>query len=367
MSDRRTVWLSIASTAAAIGGGAFIAGIIAPAPIVWLPGLILLLVSALGFISLLRGWPVRSLSKSDLTLQPAISEPGEALPTFVIPSHGSEEQEMHQLGPYNWLPGLGPKEPEVTMRAVVALPAVSARDYSGDLATAVRGEAREGRLIDLLNSAEFTAWLRTPREPSPWQGEPTWQVRGSGFSELTELVYAPPLEPNQVLPFLVRCAVLTGWRPTPDGFQSKALRFMVEMQFNSSTASQTQDGSLKAEMETAPLSLDDIAGNFTRLLDALDLSTAVADHLLPEVHLSAGYFGLWFTIRGLMLEQVVDLSGIARVAGAVGRGDALATGSWECPGGPVGEARGNVVANMFDDLLESAGYRGVTDRFDWLR
>jgi hypothetical protein len=103
------------------------------------------------------------------------------------------------------------------------------------------------------------------------------------------------------------------------------------------------------------------------LIDALDLSASVVDYLLPDEDLNAGYFGLWFTVRGVMLEDVVDLSGIARVAGAVGRGDAVATGSWVSPGGPVGEGRGGVVAKMFDDLLESAGYRGVSDRFDWLR
>jgi len=67
------------------------------------------------------------------------------------------------------------------------------------------------------------------------------------------------------------------------------------------------------------------------------------------------------------MEEVIDLSGIARVAGAVSRADCVATGSWERPDGPVGDSPGAVVANMLDELLEGAGYRGVSGRFDWIR
>jgi hypothetical protein len=252
------------------------------------------------------------------------------------------------------------------MRAIVALPAVSARDYGAELATAVRGEARESWLIDLLRSAEITTWLRHPWEPKPWSAEPMWQVRGSGFADLTELVFAPSLDPTQVLLFLARCAVLTGWRPTTSGVNRKALRFLVELQFDrGASASRLTDPG--AEPEVTKLSLDEIALGFVRLLSALELSAPVGDHLLPEADLNNGYFGLWLTVRGVMMEQVIDLSGITRVAGAVSRADAVATGSWQQPDGPVGETQGVVVANMLDELLESAGYRGIANRFDWLR
>jgi hypothetical protein len=288
------------------------------------------------------------------------------MPAFMIPSYASEEQEMHQLGPYNWLPGIGPRDPDVTLRAIVALPAVSARDYGAELATAVRGEAREAWLIDLLDASELTTWLKNPWEPGPWSAEPTWQVRGSGFADLTELVFAPSLDSTQVLPFLARCAVLTGWRPTTSGVNRKALRFLVELEFDrGASASRLADPG--AEPKVAKLPLDEIAQDFVRLLGALNLSGAVADYLLPGAELSDGYFGLWLTVRGVMMEQVVDLSGTSRLPGAISRADALATGSWHRPDGPVGDTRGVVVANMLDELLEGAGYRGVANRFDWLR
>jgi hypothetical protein len=366
VTDRRDVWVAVATTSAGIGGAALVAGIVAHLPFVWILGLIILLTSALGFSSLLSGWPLRSLAKSDAPLPAIQLESAEDLPAFLIPTYGSEEQEMHQLGPYNWLPGIGPRDPDVTLRAIVALPAVSARDYGAELATAVRGETREAWLIDMLDAAELTTWLKDPWEPRPWSAEPTWQVRGSGFADLTELVFAPSLDPTQVPPFRARCAVLTGWRPTASGGNKKALRFLVELQVDrGASASRLADPGVEPDVER--LSLDEIARDFIRLLDALDLSAAVGDHLLPEVDLSNGYFGLWLTVRGVMMEQVIDLAGISRVSGAVSRADAVATGSWQRPAGPVGETPGVVVANMFDELLESAGYRGVSDRFDWLR
>jgi hypothetical protein len=366
VTDRRAVWAAAASLVGTIGGTAFVAGIIARLPFVWIIGLIVIALSALGFTSLLSGWPMPSLAKSDPSPSAVFPEPDKELPTFMIPTWGSEEQEMHQLGPVSWLPGFGPRDPDVTLRAIVALPAVSARDYSGELATAVRGEARESWLIDLLDSATLTTWLKNPWTPSPWSAEPIWQVRGSGFADLTELVFAPSLDPKNVLPFLARCAVLTGWRPTADGTQKKALRFLVELQFDRG-ASVSHRGDLDSVSEVPKLSLDEIARDFVRLLSALDLSAEVANHLLPGADLSAGYFGLWLTVRGVMMEQVVELDGIDRVAGAISRSDAVATGLWRDPDGPVGESRGIVVANMLDELLESAGYRGVGRRFDWLR
>jgi hypothetical protein len=366
VTDRPTVWLSASSAAAAIGGTALIAGIIARLPLVWVLGLIVLIVSVLGFTSLLNGWPIRSLAKSDASLSPPPPQPDEVIPDLMIPSYASEEQEMHQLGPYNWLPGIGPRDPDVTLRAIVALPAVSARDYGAELATAVRGEPRESWLIDLLNSSEITTWLKKPWEPRPWSAEPIWQIRGSGFADLTELVFAPSLESMQVLPFVARCAVLTGWRPTTSGVSTKALRFLIELQFDrGANASRLADPSAEAEVEK--LSLDELAQDFVRLLDALDLSGQVGDYLLPQAELNNGYFGLWLSVRGVMMEQVVDLSGITRLPAAVSRADAVAIGSWQRPNGPVGETQGAVVANMLDELLEGAGYRGVANRFDWFR
>ena len=154
MTDRRTVWVAITTTTATAGVSAVIAGIVAHILLVWILGLIVLIASALGFTSLLRGWPMPSLAKSDPPLPAASSESVEDLPAFMIPTYGSEEQEMYQLGPYSWLPGFGPRDSDVTLRAIVALPAVSARDYGAQLATGVRGEARESWLIDLLDSAD---------------------------------------------------------------------------------------------------------------------------------------------------------------------------------------------------------------------
>jgi hypothetical protein len=232
--------------------------------------------------------------------------------------------------------------------------------------TAVRGEARESWLIDLLDSAELTTWLKKPWEHGPWPTEPAWQVHGSGMADLAELVFASTLEPMQVPPFLARCAVLTGWRPTASGNKTKALRFLIELQFDrGAKAGRITDPS--AEPDVAKLSLDEIAQDFVRLLDALDLSDQVGDYLLPQADLNDGYFGLWLSVRGVMMEQVVDLAGITRLTGAAGRADAVTIGSWQGPGGPVGETPGIVVANMIDELPEGAGYRGVADRFEWLR
>lgn len=135
MTDRRAVWVAIATTAAGAGVTAAVAGMVAHIPFVSGLGLAVLAASTLGFTSLLRGWPMASLAKSDVP--PAVADPeqSEGFPAFMIPTYASEEQEVHQLGPYSWLPGIGPREPDVTLRAIVALPAVSARDYGAELAT----------------------------------------------------------------------------------------------------------------------------------------------------------------------------------------------------------------------------------------
>jgi hypothetical protein len=141
---------------------------------------------------------------------------------------------------------------------------------------------------------------------------------------------------------------------------------MVELQIDrGASASRLADPGVEREIEM--LTLDEIAQDLVRLLGALELSATVADYLLPGVELESGYFGIWLTVRGVMMEQVIDLSGISRVAGAVSRAEAVATGTWHQPDGPVGTTQGVVVASMLDELLEGAGYRGVSERFDWLR
>lgn len=290
----------------------------------------------------------------------------EGSPAFMSPVFASSVQEMQQLGPYSWLSGYGPKIPDVTLRVVVALPAVSASVYSGELATAIRGETREEFLMDLLESSEFTKWLRTVSESAPKNPEPTWHVRGGSFAELTELVFAPTVASDQVWPFLARCAVLTGWRTSPDGVERKAIRFLVELQFNRWSLSQPRINDTNEGLEVRLLTLEEIANDFIRLTESLSLSSIVAGKLIPGADISTGYFGAWFAVRG-MLEQVIDLSGINRLVDAVSISDATAFGSWLSINNPVNTTWGEVIADMLDRLLESAGYRGVAYRFDWLR
>lgn len=297
----------------------------------------------------------------------SLQEQIEQLPAFMNPVFSSGVQEMQQLSPYSWLSGFGPKDPEVTLRVVLALPAVSASDYSGELATEIRGESRENFLIDLLESSETTKWLRRTRESTPGIAEPTWQVRGGSFAELTELVFAPSVGSNQIWPFLSRCAVLTGWRTSPEGVKRKAIRFLIELQLNRWSLSQPQVSDMNDRTEPKQLTLEEIAEDFMRLAESLSLAPVVAAHLIPGADVSAGYFGLWFTVRGHMLEQLVDLSGVNRLPDAVSISDAVTSGSWKSIEGPVDTTWGKVIADMLDHLLESAGYRGVANRFDWMR
>ena len=128
MTDRRAVWVAVAATGAGVGGSALAAGIIARLPFVWIVGLIVLAAAVLGFTSLLIGWPMPSLSKPDAPLLATLSDSVEDFPAYMIPTYKSEEQEMRRLGPYRWLPGFGPRDPDLTLRAMLALPAVSASD-----------------------------------------------------------------------------------------------------------------------------------------------------------------------------------------------------------------------------------------------
>jgi hypothetical protein len=274
---------------------------------------------------------------------------------------------MNQLGPYSWLTGFAPRDPELTLRAVVALPAVSARDYSGDIATAVRGEARERWLCELLDASDFTRWLRCPWEPSPWRGEASWQVRGSGNPDLTEIVFTPDPESRDLELLVARCAVLTGWRSTSQGAKSRALRFLMEVQINRNFVPADEIGKQEMRSSSDRLTTEDIATYLRNVFAAVDLSVPVADHLLPASDLRSGYFGLWLTVRNVMMEDVVDLSSMNRVSGAFSRNDAVSTGSWSESEGPVGKSRGSVIADMFDHMLEGAGYRGIANCFDWLR
>jgi hypothetical protein len=182
---------------------------------------------------------------------------------------------------------------------------------------------------------------------------------------MTQLVFAPTV--NEIYPFQAFCAVLTGWRSTSEGAKSKALRFLIELEFNRRDPRLPQFDSPNLDLNAAILTLDEIALNFTRLASTLKISTTISNHLLSDTDLRTGYFGLWFAVRNHMLEQVVDLSEIDRLAGSVSRNDAVAIGKWQSPNSPFEKTWGQEIAKMLDDLLEGAGYRGVTDRFNFLR
>src|SRR5665213_244794 len=234
----------------------------------------------------------------------SIHEKDDEIPVFMSPVFASSVQEMQQLGPHSWLTGFGPKDPEVTLRAVVALPAVSASAYSGELASAMTGDPRESFLIDLLESSEFTKWLRQSQPSMTGSPGPTWHIRGWSFAETTELVFAPSMNSTQVWPFLARCAVQTGWRAFTDDVKQKAIRFLVELQFNGWSSSQFQVNEVKEEPIAKKLTLEEIAEDFIELAQSLSLSSVVAQHLIPEADVSKGYFGLWLTVRGLSLIHI---------------------------------------------------------------
>ena len=367
MNERRSGLFRVVETFAAVSGTALIGGLVAHASSIWIPGLVVLIACLFGFSSLLFGLPFRSLARSESDRPTANTPESEVTPAVTQPVYLTEAQAMLQLGPNSWLSGYGPRDPDVTLRAVVAIPALWARDYSRGPATEERAEVRENWLIDVLNYDSLTTWLRKPFEPTPWRRPPSWHVRGSGNSDMTDLVFAPSVDSSQAWPFQGRCVVLTGWRISPAGEKSKALTFVVELQFNRWTSTNAVIGGESADTKADSLSLYEVANDLLRLANSLDLSTAVCRRLLPDVNMTSGYFGLWFTVRGQMLERVVDLAGLSRVADPTSINEARATGSWESSGGPIGETWGTVIARMFDELLESAGYRGVQNQFNWLR
>lgn len=136
MTDRRAVWLAIATAPAGAGAGALIAGIVAHIPFVWIVGSSVLVASALGITSLLSGWPMASLARSDPPIPAVSSSQDDELPTFIIPTYASEEQEMWQLGALQLAPRYRPEG--------------SGCDFEGDGGNPMRAWAKRAALAEEL-------------------------------------------------------------------------------------------------------------------------------------------------------------------------------------------------------------------------
>lgn len=344
----------------------------------WVGGIVLTVLGAPVFTSLLWGFPSRSLrvaTDGDPDAEPlAASIEHDDLPSVMLLP---PLQRIYDLRPGRWLHQIGVDVPELYLRVAVQMPGPPARRLDGQVATVVRGDAREEWLSRNLEGLPFTAWLRERHEEWNW-AEPhcSWAVHGSGNPDLTELILAPGCaEPDRPRRLVARCGLLTGWA-YPQGGSHTALRVALDALLNVSRRDeQPRSGQTGHCSRTQPspgaLSLDETAGFLLRLNDATELGRLAARHLLGwEDDVDAGQIGMWLCLdqAGVELNQVIDLRGLRRVAGAAVIPEHAAAATLPLP---TGAARttpiGNYVADFLYEMLEHAGYRGMQGRFEQVR
>jgi hypothetical protein len=372
--EQRTVVTAIASTVAVLGGGLLVPGLVNGSVALLVSGSVLLLVALLMFTSLLWGWPVVVLSTQNRLPTGVSSNDADGLPDYPTAVFPTGMRQIYRLSPSSWLGQIGPDSPEISLRVAIELPGPPSARWSGDFATQMRGQQREEWLTEMLEAAPFTAWLRERRAEWPWDtADPKWDIRGSGNAELTELVFVPRWQGALKQPLLARCGVLTGWCAKTDGEFKPAIRFALDLHLMIRELDGDRRPSSIRHATTPPpapaaLSLDELASFLLQLISAPMLAGRAAERLLASVDHEHGEIGVWIALSGVELERVVNVSGLRRVADAIGIGEHSRVDSWPLPAAELPETpEGSFVAAFMDDLLERAGYRDVQSRFDWVR
>lgn len=312
--------------------------------------------------------------------QPSESDPKSpsadagGLPTFAMPAYSSSTQEMYRLGPSSWLGALGGEQPaELTLRAAIAMPSLPTARYGGEVATKIRGQAREEFLLRIMGSCAFTEWLCNLKSSWHWDGDAHWEVYGSGHPDLTQLVFRPTWSrPSVRLPLTARLGVLTGWEVSADGEHLPVIQLALDLMLHLLEVDMERRPSSIRHQTTPPpapgaLSLEEIASYLAELMDAVDLARDLGRELVPGTPLDRGYLGAWIDVSGVQLERVLKLSDLERVAGALGPAGYALTSAWPIPEADAPNPERAFVARMLDEMLEGGGYRGVQNRFDWLR
>jgi len=159
---------------------------------------------------------------------------------------------------------------------------------------------------------------------------------------------------------MARCAVLTGWHPQ-QGETPLAIELACDLMFNvRELDSDRRPGPIRHATTPAPapgaLSINELSQSMLHLFEAPFLAGACAAQLLEGGDFSTGEIGAWMTLSGVELERVFVLSGLRRVAGAVGVADHQRFSDWPLDGGTDAAT---FVATFVIELLERAGYRGL--------
>lgn len=376
VTERRGVWLAIASALAAGALSALIPGIASANWQLLTIGSILASGSVLLFVWLLQQLNAADEGKAevDRTHNLLISTDAESFPELPTPSYTSNIQEMYQLGPSSWLgPPIGMQPAEITLRVVLALPAVTANVYSGDVATLIRGESRESCLVETLEDAPVTAWLRSLQDIWHCTNKTRWVVHGSGQPDLTQLIFRPSWNSGIRPPLTARCAVLTGWRPALNGELEPGLRGAFDLMINLlELDSQRKPSPIRHQTTPPPapaaLSLEEVANYLLNLMEAGQLAKMIGQHFVPTADLQHGYVGMWLDLSGVEFQRVVDMSKTSKIDGAAGSPGHVRLSVWPLAGGETPTRSASVeVASFMDEMLELGGYRGVQRYFDWLR
>lgn len=311
-------------------------------------------------------------ARADAELEP---QPFDAKPE---PLTRGEEISLTNFGPSTWCTFGAANRPEVILRVVASSPGVlELRSNQPDFATRLRGEEREQVILDSLERSSFTHWLVAQQESWHWEGAPGWEVIGAtGYADLTELVFPTIWDRHAVRePFSARCHVLTGWLISDDrGIPRPGAVVALDVQISLLELDQGRRWANMAYRTTPPpapaaLSVEELAGIFKKLLiNAPTITRDIGPRLVDSAGTDEGAIAAWLDLSGVELERVVDLTRFRRLRDSVnssGRMNAarLPLSEAEAPGTPEDK----FVADLINDLLEPAGFRGTREMIQALR
>jgi pyrimidine deaminase RibD-like protein len=298
----------------------------------------------------------------------------DEITTLPTVRYQSSAQEMLRLGPSSWLGALNGDQPaELTLRTAIALPAMTLSMYSGEVATQIRGQAREELLLRVVNSSPFTEWLHTLSNSWHWDNEAQWEIFGSGQPDMTQLVFRPRWNTASVRsPLVARLAVLTGWRTQTTGEQDPAIQVALDLMINLLELDhERRFGAIRHQTTPPPapgaLELEEVATYLAHLTDVVDLAQVFGSELIPQARLNSGYLGAWIDVSGIQLDRVLKLNDLPKVEGALGLPGYALTTEWPIRSSNDSQSERSFIAQLLDEMLEIGGYRGVQNLFDWLR
>ncbi len=296
--------------------------------------------------------------------------PSSGFPSFGdLPSATLATPGISRLAPGSWLVPLGPDVPDLTMRVAAAIPgSLPLMHYSGKIAARLRGEAREDVILETLNALPLTKWLTAQQTVWHWEGDPQWEVVGSGSAEFTQAVFRPTWANERVPPLIARCGVNTGFASADaEGMESSgalqmALDIMLQcVGLDKEQQPLSEDQESAADLLLVPFDLHDIAQILLRLLNAIPLTATLAGRLLESADVSSGEVGAWIGGGNVELSKLIDFSEFRRITGSYESPTHPQVGIWPLSLNPnrSGNAESQFLAELFEGMLERNGYRGV--------